>query len=1131
MKSEMLHIRKLIFIILIAVLLVGLGVLPVLAQDPSYTLTVSAGDAQSAPRGTHFAASLQVIVTDAAGAAVPGVPVTFSAPASGASAYLTAPVSAYGTSLTVTTDALGVASVSAAANCAPGAYPLTAAIGEQSVTFSLTNSGTSSEYCLDSHWMADPLDPGQPAPDAAAPIDSSVPGYWWRDTSSQNALLQHSQDIGQDVVVTLYTSPTFNVYVYLNKGGVNVTLMTTDHYYAIVGCGGGTAEATHARNKLFPYIVGKTLKAVIFPDSHSEFIWGCKVWAKTTPGIVYYSHADFEDEMLQQFYFEDRLLSSNQSFLGMLLPWGADSFVGAGRFNEYRAAPPEPYQEPNLFVSVNTDIILEGNTITLVPAIGEQKDNLITWLPGAGVLIPGSALSWHLPDIGAIPQANSDKVINDLYQELDDMRDYNASILVPKVGPAVIGASEVLKFVMDKRDALQYIRDQTLIGINAGYNLDELEKTIKLPDALASSPYNQEFASDVPGLVRVVWSNFMGGWDGNVTSLASTVGETEKAQILAEAYGGVDALIAAAKQAELNASDLESAEKALYIADAAYRVAPDNFDAKQIYVQTLRKNAFLQKSAYKRNYYLTLANGQGGEQRVSDIHKTGQEDSAVSFSGQEFSQSFSDLSNSILTTVRIDSLPEYGGLTLAGASVSAEQEIPVANLDGLVFTPAANWNGQTSFNWNGSDGSGYAALGANVYIMLESVNDAPVVAVALADLSVDENGSFFFDLAGVFTDVDGDPLTYSAASDPLSLVSTALDETNLTIQCQDGQHGAAIITVTAADPYGLSGTDDFIITVNPVNSAPWAHAQDFLVTSGNTRSFTLEYGDLETATENLSFQIVTPPAHGALNGVAPALNYTAYTDYTGDDSFTYTVADRGDPDGCSAAPCSPALTSPETTVTIHAVQTGVAGRVFNDSDADGIQDQDETGLAGATIQLIPADGSPTIETTTGANGAYAFDSLLPGAYQVHQVLLPGYLSTTADPVQITLAEGQALNDINFGAVASADLQVSMNADVNGRNIIYTITVTNQGPADALDVILADPRPEGTAIVSLISTQGTCRRGRTIDCSFGTLASGSSVTVTIKVIRFGASEIINSATVSSNIFDIYLADNSVTVTVP
>lgn len=70
----------------------------------------------------------------------------------------------------------------------------------------------------------------------------------------------------------------------------------------------------------------------------------------------------------------------------------------------------------------------------------------------------------------------------------------------------------------------------------------------------------------------------------------------------------------------------------------------------------------------------------------------------------------------------------------------------------------------------------------------------------------------------------------------------------------------------------------------------------------------------------------------------------------------------------------------------------IRGTVFNDSDADGVLDGAETGLAGVTVQLTGTnDLSATIgplTQVTGAGGTYSFTGLRAGTYQVSQLPPP-----------------------------------------------------------------------------------------------------------------------------------------------
>ena len=71
--------------------------------------------------------------------------------------------------------------------------------------------------------------------------------------------------------------------------------------------------------------------------------------------------------------------------------------------------------------------------------------------------------------------------------------------------------------------------------------------------------------------------------------------------------------------------------------------------------------------------------------------------------------------------------------------------------------------------------------------------------------------------------------------------------------------------------------------------------------------------------------------------------------------------------------------------------------VWVDDDADGIQDANEPGMAGVTIDLYSIDNTLLASTITDANGAYAFTNLDPSEYYLHFSSAPaGYMLTLQD---------------------------------------------------------------------------------------------------------------------------------------
>ncbi len=82
--------------------------------------------------------------------------------------------------------------------------------------------------------------------------------------------------------------------------------------------------------------------------------------------------------------------------------------------------------------------------------------------------------------------------------------------------------------------------------------------------------------------------------------------------------------------------------------------------------------------------------------------------------------------------------------------------------------------------------------------------------------------------------------------------------------------------------------------------------------------------------------------------------------------------------------------------------SALGNRVWLDLNKDGVQDAGEPGVAGVPVTLYESDGRTVImTTTTGADGLYLFEDLMPGTYVIGFDLPPGFARSpaggTSDP--------------------------------------------------------------------------------------------------------------------------------------
>ncbi|HKY64357.1 MAG TPA: DUF11 domain-containing protein [bacterium] len=109
--------------------------------------------------------------------------------------------------------------------------------------------------------------------------------------------------------------------------------------------------------------------------------------------------------------------------------------------------------------------------------------------------------------------------------------------------------------------------------------------------------------------------------------------------------------------------------------------------------------------------------------------------------------------------------------------------------------------------------------------------------------------------------------------------------------------------------------------------------------------------------------------------------------------------------------------------------------------------------------------------------------------------------------------GQSLADADLSVTKAADpIEVEVDDLVT-----YTITVTNNGPNEAIGVTLTDDVPTGLVVDSISSSQGTCDLA-SLACDLGNIANGASVTVTVTAFADVEGTVTNTASVTSLTID-------------
>lgn len=185
---------------------------------------------------------------------------------------------------------------------------------------------------------------------------------------------------------------------------------------------------------------------------------------------------------------------------------------------------------------------------------------------------------------------------------LDEILSYSATYLLPGHTRPLCGKEEVRSVLTGFRDAIRYVLEKTLAGMNEGKDIDTLASEIVLPQEYASLPYLGEYYGCVEWTVRAIFTAYLGWFDGNPTNL-HPLPPKERAEKAVALAGGADAVLRAAEEAVRKGE----CQWCLELCDLLLTIGVNAEAARRQKAVALTKLAAYETSANGRHYYLVCA--------------------------------------------------------------------------------------------------------------------------------------------------------------------------------------------------------------------------------------------------------------------------------------------------------------------------------------------------------------------------------------------------------------------------------------------------------------------------------------------------------------------------------------------
>ncbi|MBD2043131.1 putative Ig domain-containing protein [Microcoleus sp. FACHB-672] len=442
-------------------------------------------------------------------------------------------------------------------------------------------------------------------------------------------------------------------------------------------------------------------------------------------------------------------------------------------------------------------------------------------------------------------------------------------------------------------------------------------------------------------------------------------------------------------------------------------------------------------------------------------------------------------------------------------------------------TPANGDVRTLSIDVQASDGNGGIAIDT-FSLVVNNVNDPPIVATPLIDLNTDEDSVFNYTFAvNTFTDPDNDTLTYSATQTggdalPAWLTFNAATRT-FSGTPTNGDAATLSINVEASDGNGGSVTDTFNLTVGngPESSIVVVTAiDDQSATQDATFNFTFAettFNDLDgdaltyTATQTggdalpawLTFNAATrtfsgPPANGDVGNLSIDVQASDGTGDSAIDTFNLVVNNVND-DPIVATPIGD-----QNTLEDSVFNFTFAANTFTDPDGDAL-----------TYSATLADGEPlpawltfnaATRTFSGtpANGDVRTLSIDVQASDgnggsVTETFNLGVINTNDAPTVVTAIADQ---NANAGTAFNYTFAATTFNDIDGDVLTYSATLDNNAPLPAWLTFNPTTRtfsgtpPNGAATPLSINVQASDGNGGSVIDTFTLTVGTSNVPVAV-----------------------------------
>jgi len=359
--------------------------------------------------------------------------------------------------------------------------------------------------------------------------------------------------------------------IYLSEGLSNSYLITTPEGRVVINTGMGFEAPVHKRN--FDAIDDSPVRYIFLTQGHVDHVGGVDLFREEGTQLV--AQANNQSHQAD----DGRIAAFRASRSAFAF---ADAIARAWTYIQEHVGGGIPAQSrptPDITFDDRYELELGGVRMELLSTPGgETTDSMIIWLPEQEVCFCGnlfSALFGHFPNLVTVRGDRYREALG-FIESLERVLALEPKLLLTGHHGPVVGKETIREELTRLRDAVRYVHDETVRGMNHGKDIHTLMRDIQLPPELAVG----EGYGKVSWSVRAIWENYAGWFHHSSTTELYPVPVKSVHGDLVELAGGPDAV---AQRATGKLSSGEPVE-AIHLAEVALTAEPTNIPALEVMV-------------------------------------------------------------------------------------------------------------------------------------------------------------------------------------------------------------------------------------------------------------------------------------------------------------------------------------------------------------------------------------------------------------------------------------------------------------------------------------------------------------------------------------------------------------------